>query len=166
MAFRSATQDEKQEILERARSFLHQHHIETYTTEIIQLPFYPDTRLVRLETPAPSKKYAFIFTSTETFFLQPHSGAVQTCNAHAPLMLSEAAIHGYARFFYFYERGLHVFEAKIRRSAVGYSGKIWVFEPGGFFETDINISMHGSITELEKTPIPDVPEFDHSDFVL
>lgn len=167
MAMRSATQEEKAEILERTRPFLRQSQIDDYVTEVISLPFYPATRLIKLITrDSPIKKYAFVFTAAETFRLDHSPGQIQACNAAAPLVLSEASIHAYIKFCYFYGSNKHIFESKIRRSAVGYSGKIWVFEKEGFFETDINISMHGTVTELEKTPIPDVPEFDQGDFSL
>ena len=92
--------------------------------------------------------------------------AVHHCNAEAPLVLNDDTIYTYLKFRYFFAEGARVFELKVKNSAVGYSGKIWLFRRGGFFEIDVNVSARGNVTELEKHPLPDISGIADGEFGL
>jgi hypothetical protein len=135
--------------------------------DILPLSFYPDSRLIRLSTrDIPGSMLWYVVLPQETVAMNGGIASVNQCNSAAPLMLRDANVHDYVKFRYYFMGGVRLFESKAKRSAVGYSGKIWVFEKEKFFEIDVNISPRGLVIELEKMELHDVPQFSPGDFDL
>lgn len=172
MSWKDADRDERSEIIAAiTRSHpAFRRDPERCQAASLDLPFYPGARLVRLtarDIPGSTLWYACL--PQEAVALAPGPGglaAINHCNIAAPLVLNDATAAPYLRFRYYFASGARLFEARIKRSAVGYTGKIWVFEQEKFFEIDINLSPRGLVTELEKVRMEDVPDFMPGEFAL
>jgi hypothetical protein len=135
--------------------------------DMLDLQFYPQGRLFRVTTrDIPGSAQWYVLLPQETVPLAEGADAIMHCNAIAPLTLNEAMIFDYVRFHYFFAAACRVFEARIKRSAVGYTGKIWLYENRNFFEVDVNVSTRGLVAELERVQIPDIPDFVPEAFTL
>src|SRR5690606_39082229 len=118
------------------------------------------TRLLKLMGPGvPEAPRWYVRLPGETVRIDGGMSGIHYCNAHAPLTVTDDTIYAYTRFYYYFASGARVFEGRIKRSSVGYTGKIWFYEKKSFFESDVNITAKGLVTELERVPVPDVPDF-------
>ena len=135
--------------------------------DTLDLTFYPKSRLLKLTgdgVPHPPLWYVQLPQA-----VVPMDGSftsISNCNAAAPLVLNDATVYAYVKFRYFFAGETRVFEASIKRSPVGYTGKIWLYQKKTFYEMDVNISARGVVTELEKNTVPDVPDFEADEFGL
>jgi hypothetical protein len=133
---------------------------ERCSIDTLNLPFYPGGKLARLTAQnIPDSVLWYVCLPEESVALTGGFFAIDHCNAAAPLTINHSTIFAYIKFRYYFGAGSRLFEARIKRSAVGYSGKIWLFEGNDFLEIDINISPRDILTELEKTVMTDVPNF-------
>lgn len=135
--------------------------------DMLELPFYPGGQLLRLTTQElPGKPLWHVRLPQKVETLERKADSIHHCNILAPLMLNDKNIYDYLKFWYYFTEGSRVFESKVKRSAVGYSGKVWLFEQEIFFEADVNVNPHGLVTLLDKEEMPDVPDFKVGDFDL
>ena len=130
--------------------------------QAMPLSFYPDGQLLRLAAAEGPRWY--VYMPGKVVRLDGGLGSIHRCNEDAPLALNDDTVHPYLHFHYFFAEGARLFEARVKRSAVGYTGKIWVFEKKGFFEHDINLTPRGLLTALERVQIPDVPMMVEEEF--
>jgi hypothetical protein len=169
LVWTSAGTEAKTEILKRiARNHpAFKREPERCTIDVLALPFYPEGQLARISArDIPGSTLWFTLLPQESVAMNNGVAGVHQCNSAGPLMLRDANIHDYVKFRYFFSGGGRLFESRAKRSAVGYSGKIWVFEKEGFFEIDVNITTRGLVVELEKVEMHDMPSFDPGDFDL
>lgn len=135
--------------------------------ESLDLPFYPGGRLIRLSArDVPGSILHFALLPERAVPMNEGLSSVNQCNSAGPLLLTTENIHDYVRFYCHFARGAQLFESRVKRSPVGFSGKIWIFERGKFFEIDTNVAVRGLVVELEKTELPDVPPFEPTEFDL
>jgi hypothetical protein len=133
----------------------------------LALPFYPGGFVSRVAArDIPGSLLWYVCLPQESVALNSAPNAINHCNTAAPLTLADSAIAAYVKFRYYFTSGARLFESKVKRSAVGYTGKIWLFEKEGFFELDVNISPRGVVTELEKLQLHEVPDFTAGEFDL
>lgn len=133
--------------------------------DTLDLPFYPGGRLARIRArDVPGGLLWYTCLPETAVAMNAQMASVNACNAAGPLMIKDGNVHDYVRFMYYFTSGARLFESRAKRSSVGYTGKIWLFEGQRFFEIDINISPRGIVTELEKVEVPDVPPFEPGDF--
>ncbi len=115
--------------------------------DLLGLSFYPGGKLVRLSTrDVPGSLLWFVYMPQETVALNSGPAAIDHCNAVAPLSFNDISVFDYIKFRYYFGSDTRLFEARVKRSAVGYTGKVWVFEKENFFEIDLNISPRGTLT--------------------
>lgn len=169
MTWKNAGSDVKADIIKRiGRNYpAFKRDPERCLIETLDLPFYPDGRLARLSArDIPGSLLWYTCLSETAIAMNGGLSSINEGNSAGPLMLKDENIHDYVRFHYYFTGGLRLFESKVKRSAVGYTGKIWVFEKEKFFDIDVNISPRGIVTELEKVQLHDVPQFVPGDFDL
>jgi len=167
MAWKNPDQDEKVEIIgaiSRAQPAFRRDSSRCII-ETLELPFYPGAHLLKVTTrELPGKPLWYVRLPEKVEPLDRQAESIHHCNMDAPLVLNDKTIYPYLRFWYYFSAGARVFEARIKRSAVGYTGKVWLFEKSQFFETDLNINARGLVTPLEKIALENVPEFDAGEF--
>jgi hypothetical protein len=135
--------------------------------DVLALPFYPEGRLVRLSArDVPGKTQWYVCLADRAVAMGDGMDGINACNASAPLMLNDGNIAAYLRYYLHFSAGMRLFESKVKRSSVGYTGKIWYFSDERFFEADVNVSPRGLVVELEKTELHDVPPFAAGEFDL
>ncbi|MDD9901163.1 MAG: hypothetical protein OXT65_09320 [Alphaproteobacteria bacterium] len=135
--------------------------------EDIGLPFYHFGNLIRVTVPDNHDFVWYVRLEDESITrLDGHEHSVHACNDRAPLTLTDELINPYVRFMCYFSGLGKVFELRVKRSAVGYTGKVWIFEDDGFFEHDVNVTVRGVLVTLERTPVADVPQFFDASFSL
>ena len=135
--------------------------------EKLPLPFYPDAVLLKMaKIDSFGDPLWYVHTPTETVAMDGSLANIHHLNDNAPLNLTQDNIYAYLKFRYYFGRKCQIFEAQVKRSAVGFSGKVWEFKDGLFFEVDINVTPRGIVVELDRAAIPDVPAFSPGEFSL
>lgn len=137
---------------------------EACVLEQVTLPFYPDSVLLRATVQGLSQPLWYARLPEQMVRLDGGIARIHACNDIGPLRLNDDTVHAYLRFHYYFSGGRTLFEARIKRSAVGYTGKLWVFERAVFHEQDVNITPRGVIIVLDDMTVPDVPELMDREF--
>jgi hypothetical protein len=169
MAWKTVEQDERTEIM-RAISWAQpafRRDPARCAVDTLELPFYPGSQLLKVTArELPGKPLWYVRLPQRVVVLDRQSESVNHCNASAPLVLTDKTIYSYLKFWYYFTADQRVFEAKVKRSAVGYTGKVWLYDHGAFHELDVNVSPRGTVTALDKSPMPGVPNFEAGEFSL
>ncbi len=135
--------------------------------EKLALPFYPEGVLLKaLKAERFGDPLWYVRIPAEMVALDGSLANIHHLNDVAPLSLTAENILDYLKFRYYFGCKIQIFESQVKRSAVGYTGKIWGFDGGACFEADININARGMIVELERVSVPDVPKFSPGEFTL
>jgi len=114
--------------------------------EYLDLPFYPDGRLVSIIKPRPGYTPLFYVQLPEEIVAMNRTVAnIHYCNERAPLALDAGNIAQYLRFYYYFsDRGW--LESVITvETPIGFQATAQIGTASGLFETILGISPRGEV---------------------
>jgi hypothetical protein len=121
-------------------------HIET-----LDLPFYPNGKLVSLARPnSKGQPLCYVCLPSETVMLDGSVANIHHVNRAAPIQLSPKNIVDYLKFRIYFTKQGWLESVLVTESAGAFTAKARIQDPDGLFEATLSVSPQGQVSNVAR----------------